>query len=69
MKMQSVTTIKRGWRLHELAEAYGLSVAFLRKEIRLGKLPAKRAGTAVLVLDEDFRSYLERNGDSNTQEQ
>jgi hypothetical protein len=58
MKKQSVTQ-RISWRLHDLARACGLSVSFLRSEIRAGRLPSKRAGAAVLVLDEDFKHYLE----------
>jgi hypothetical protein len=63
MQKQTVTQEKRAWRLQELSSAYGLSVALLRKEVRAGRLPVKRAGKAVLVLDEDFREYLNRNSD------
>jgi hypothetical protein len=63
MEVQNVTIERCAWRLNELAAAYGLSVAFLRKEIRSGRLPAKKAGAAVLVLDEDFKHYLERGGE------
>ena len=62
MNNQSVTT-KMAWRLKELANASGLSVSFLRKEIREGRLPMRRAGKAVLVLDSDFKRYLERSVD------
>jgi len=58
MTNQTVMHHRRAWRLKELASAYGISVSFLRKEIRTGRLPAKRAGAAVLVLDSDFRRYL-----------
>ncbi len=64
MHKQTVTQEKRAWRLNELSSAYGVSVALLRKEIRAGRLPIKRAGKAVIVLDEDFREYLNRNGDT-----
>lgn len=63
MKNQSVTQ-RIAWRLHDLASACGLSVSFLRSEIRAGRLTAKRAGTAVLVLDDDFKRYLDSNGSS-----
>jgi len=58
MQNQSVTE-RIAWRLRDLARASGLSVSFLRAEIRAGRLPSKRAGAAVLVLDDDFRRYLE----------
>jgi hypothetical protein len=59
MNNQDVTAERHAWRLKELAAAYGLSVSFLRKEIRAGRLAARRAGAAVLVLDRDFQRYLE----------
>jgi excisionase family DNA binding protein len=62
MENQNVM-LKVAWRLKELASVSGLSVSFLRKEIREGRLPAKRAGTAVLVLDSDFKRYLESSAD------
>jgi hypothetical protein len=48
------------WRLDEIAKATGLSVAFLRKQDRESKLPTKRVGGAVLVLDSDLRRWLEQ---------
>lgn len=60
MQSQNVIIRKYGWRLHELSKAYGLSIALLRKEIRAGRLIAKKAGTAVIVLDEDFKRYLDQ---------
>jgi hypothetical protein len=65
MAKQNVTNNKLAWRLNELATAYSLSIAFLRKEIRAGRLRAKKAGAAVLVLDEDFKRYLEQGGEEN----
>jgi hypothetical protein len=46
------------WRVAELAAASGLSIQFLRKEIREGKLPKRKLGGAVIVLDSDARAYL-----------
>lgn len=46
------------WGLAEIAESTGLSLAFLRNEVRRNALPAKRFGRRVLVLDEDLRRYL-----------
>ncbi len=62
MFIQNITIEKRAWRLYELSAAYGLSIGFLRKEIRAGKLISKKAGSVVLVLDEDFKCYLEQGG-------
>ena len=46
------------WGLAEIAEITGLSIAFLRGEVRRKALPVKRFGRRVLVLDEDLRRYL-----------
>jgi hypothetical protein len=54
----------------ELAAASGLSVQFLRKEIREGKLPRRKIGGAVIILDEDARAYLAgepQNSEAQTQ--
>ena len=58
MKNQNVTP-RVAWRLSELASSSGLSLSFIRKEIRNGRLAVRRAGAAVLVLDAEFRRYLE----------
>ena len=68
MRNQNVT-LRVAWRLKELSGASGLSVSFLRKEIRAGRLPAKRAGAAVLVLDADFRKYFDGSGEDERQPQ
>jgi hypothetical protein len=46
------------WGLAEIAKSTGLSLAFLRNEVRREALPVKRFGRRVLVLDEDLRRYL-----------
>ena len=57
--MQSQDTIQRiAWGLAEIAESTGLSLAFLRNEVRRNALPVKRFGRRVLVLDDDLRRYL-----------
>jgi excisionase family DNA binding protein len=57
--MQSQETIQRiAWGLAEIAESTGLSLAFLRNEVRRKALPVKRFGRRVLVLEEDLRRYL-----------
>ena len=54
----SVNSPRLSWRLAELSQATGLSLPFLRKEARLGRLQTKKIGGAVIVLDSDARSYL-----------
>lgn len=56
--MQDTVTERLSWRLDQLARASGLSVPFLRKEARFGRLKTRRVGTAVIVLDEDARQFL-----------
>jgi excisionase family DNA binding protein len=57
--MQSQDTVQRiAWGLAEIAESTGLSLAFLRNEVRRNALPVKRFGRRVLVLEEDLKKYL-----------
>ncbi|HEX8069302.1 MAG TPA: hypothetical protein VF546_05090 [Pyrinomonadaceae bacterium] len=57
--MQSNSTTERvAWSLRGIANATGLSLGFLRNEVRRGGLRVKRFGRRVLVLDEDLRVYL-----------
>ena len=48
------------WGLADIAKQTGLSVSFLRKEIKAGRLSVRRFGRRVLVRDEDLRLYLEQ---------
>lgn len=66
--MDNYTTTQRmAWGLGEIAEFTGLSLAFLRNEVRAGRLPVRRFGRRVLVKDGDLRAYLEVGSEgSNT---
>jgi excisionase family DNA binding protein len=58
------TTLRRmAWGLSEISLSTGLSVAFLRAEVRAGRLPVRRFGRRVLVRDEDLKAYLSRGSD------
>jgi excisionase family DNA binding protein len=59
------TSQRMAWGLGEVAEFTGLSLAFLRNEVRAGRLPVRRFGRRVLVRDEDLRSYLDKGSDGN----
>lgn len=48
------------WGLAEIAQSTGLSLAFLRNEVRRNALPVKRFGRRVLVLDDDLKRYLSK---------
>ncbi len=58
----SVTDNKLTYSVEELSEQTTLSKAFLRNEIRAGKLKVKRCGRRVLILKDDFMNYL--NGEN-----
>jgi len=60
-EMEAFRTLQRlAWGLSEVSECTGLSVAFLRAEVRAGRLPVRRFGRRVLVIDEDLKAYLSR---------
>ncbi len=56
---------KLAYSVEQISEQTTLSKAFLRNEIRAGKLKVKRCGRRVLILKDDFMDYL--NG-QNTDE-
>ncbi len=62
MMQQSVTNNKFAYSVEEISEQTTLSKAFLRNEIRAGKLKVKRCGRRVLILKDDFMNYL--NGEN-----
>ncbi len=49
---------KLGWTLEELALSLGVSVPFLRLEVKRGKLRAAHLGRRVVLLDSEVRRYL-----------
>lgn len=58
-EMETFPTLPRlAWGLREVSNATGLSVPFLRAEVRAGRLPIRRFGRRVLVRDEDLKAYL-----------
>jgi hypothetical protein len=69
MRQANVTLDRLAWRLNELAKASGLSVPFLRKEAYCGRLKTRKVGNAVIVLDEDARSFLKGEGNESQPEQ
>lgn len=57
------------WSLSDISDSTGLSLGFLRNEVRRGTLPIKKFGRRVLVLEKDLRNYLEggsQNKESTT---
>lgn len=57
----NIPTTKAGYRLHEIAKSAGVSVGFVRKQIREGKLTATKLGSALIVLDAEFTRWLQGN--------
>ena len=54
---------KLAYSIEETAEQTSLSKAFLRLEIKRGKLKVRRFGRRVLIRDEDLRDYIENGSD------
>jgi excisionase family DNA binding protein len=52
------TLARQAFSIAEIAELTTLSKAFLRLEIKRGKLKISRFGRRVIVRDEDLREYL-----------
>lgn len=55
---EAVTPNKLAFSLDEVSAQTSLSVAFLRKEARAGRLTTKKFGARRLVLVEDLQTYL-----------
>ena len=65
--MEKQQAIQRtAWSLAEIAQKTGLSLGYLRNEQRAGRLPIRRFGRRVLVLDDDLRTYLSRGSSEPT---
>ena len=54
-------TTRIAWPLAALSEATGMSIAFWKKMIAAGEIPATKAGARTIILDEDAREYLRKN--------
>lgn len=54
---------KVAWSLKEIAESTGLSLGYLRNEVRGKRLPIRRFGRRILVLDHDLEGYLSRGSE------
>jgi excisionase family DNA binding protein len=60
-------TRRAAWSLAEIAKQTGLSLGFLRNEVRAARLPIRKFGRRVLVLDEDLRAYLVHGSERKAQ--
>ena len=59
----SVSFNKLAYSVEEISEQTSLSKAFLRLEIKRGKLKVRRFGRRVLIRDEDLREYIAGGSD------
>lgn len=51
------------WSLYDIHDLTGLSVNFLRYEVRRGNLKTRKFGRRVLVLNADLQNYLEKGSE------
>lgn len=58
MGHKQTVTDQKAYSVPELSRQYPISIGFLRCEIRRGALRVRRFGRRVLVLKEDWESYL-----------
>lgn len=61
---ERLSTPKLGWTLAELARSLGVSVPFIRLEVKRGRLRAAHLGRRVVVLDTEVRRYLAQASDA-----
>ncbi len=55
---ENITQYRMAYSVEEISQQTTLSKAFLRNEIRAGRLKVKRCGRRVLILKDDFLNYL-----------
>jgi len=65
----SSSTDKIAWSIAEISEVTGLSIGYLRNEVRRGNLPVKKFGRRILVLHKDLETYLEAGSPLKVKEQ
>jgi excisionase family DNA binding protein len=63
VKQTSVINNKFAYSIEQISEQTSLSKAFLRNEIQIGNLKAKRVGRRVLVMSSALIEYLEGKAD------
>ncbi len=63
--MRTNVTYRMAWSVAEVANLTGLSLGFLRKEIKNGQLTAHKKGRRVVILTRDLEQYLEEGVKTN----
>ena len=61
---ERLSTPKLDWTLDELARSLGVSVPFIRLEVKRGRLRAAHLGRRVVVLDTEVHRYLAQASDA-----
>ncbi len=62
-EIKIISTPKKAYSVKAAAEQFDASVPFVRSEIRIGNLRAKKVGRKVVILDADLQAYLENQPD------
>jgi excisionase family DNA binding protein len=57
--MEQKIDVKRAYSVQEVSEITGLSKGYLRNEIRVGRLAARRFGRRVLVTRESLDRFID----------
>lgn len=55
---EAISQHRLAWGLDEISTGTGLSIGFLRGQLRIGALKSRRIGRRLLILDEDLRAWL-----------
>jgi excisionase family DNA binding protein len=61
--MEQIKNSQRAYSVKSAAAQFDASIPFVRQQIRLGKLKAKKCGRKVLILATDLQNYLENQED------
>jgi len=65
MMQETITQIKMAYSVEEISAQTSLSKAFLRLEIKRGKLKAGKFGRRVLVSANSLKTYLDEGENEN----
>jgi hypothetical protein len=63
----TATNIRKAWGLAEIKGVTGLSIPFLRKDIKAGNLKVTRFGRRILVSDAELTRYISEGSGQNSE--
>lgn len=66
MKISVTENNRMAWSLSDISEATGLSVNFLRYEVRRGNLSVRKFGRRVLVRNDELQRYMETGSEGGS---